>query len=121
MGNTTERLTARRLEILNRIAEIGVPKFGTRGYDESPALRQELATIEQTLAQAEATEALRLDTSARAAERMRQDDAACGSRRFHTSPAIGNGAGFALVTGALLQSQHLDQALVFAWEPMCYF
>ena len=86
-----------------------------------PPNRQELAAIEQTLAQLEAAAAVRRDTEAREAERLHHDDASYWSRRFNTSLAIGNGAGFALVTGALLQSQHIDQALVFAWQPMCCF
>jgi hypothetical protein len=117
----TERLRTRRTEILARLAEIGIPKVGTRGFAERPSLNQELVTIEQTLAQVESTEALRRDTLEREIERLKQDDSSYWSRRFHTSLAIGNGAGFALVTGALLQSQQVDQALVFAWPSMSFF
>lgn len=104
-----------------RLADIGTPLVGTRGYDEKPQLNQELVTIEQTLAQVESTNALRQDTHERESERLKQDDASFWSRRFHTSLAIGNGAGFALVTGALLQSQQIDRALVFAWPSICLF
>jgi hypothetical protein len=121
MEEWTDRLRHRRGEILARVEQIGFPKQGTRGFIELPDLHQELVAIEQTLAQVESTEALRRDTAEREADRLKQDDAAYWWRRFNTSLAIGNGAGLAVVTGATLQAQHLDQALVFAWEPMLYF
>lgn len=121
MEEWTGRLRSRRAEILARLADIGTPKLGTRGAAEKLPLNQELATIEQTLAQVESTEALRRDTSEREVERLKQDDASFWTRRFHTSLAIGNGAGFALVTSVLLQSQHIEQAIVFVWPSMCLF